>query len=187
MRSRSEPRSRHRRAGRVGRRRTLWLSVVVLAVAVAAVVVVTKDPPPTAAAVPRLTTSDDWQRVLERLDDRRASAWQAGRPAALHAVYTPSSPSLRADRAMLAAYQARGLQPRGVRLVFSEVQLVSRGPHMVVLAATDRLATMRVRTAAGVVVRLPADQPTAHVIVLRRVDGRWKIAAVRAQASAASS
>jgi hypothetical protein len=158
-----------------------------VAVAVAAFVVVTKGPPPTAAAVPRLTTPDDWRRILERLDDRRGRAWQAGRPAALRRVYTPSSPTLRADSAMLAAYQDRGLQPRGVRLEFTAVQLVNRGPAMVVLAATDRLAPMRVRTAAGVVARLPSDQPTAHLIVLRRVDGRWKIAAVRAQASAASS
>jgi hypothetical protein len=81
---------------------------------------------------------------------------------------------------MLLAYWRRGLRTDGVRLEFAAVRVVDRRPREVELAVVDRLTSVRVHTDIGAAASLPTDQPTAHTIVLRRVNGCWLIAAVRA-------
>jgi hypothetical protein len=125
--------------------------------------------------------SDHWLRELERLDRLRAKAWTTGTPRGLRRVYAPDSAVLRADRRMLRTYISRGLRTDGVRLEFAMVRVVDRRPREVELAVVDRLGPVRVHTDIGGAASLPADQPTAHTIVLRRVGGQWLIAAVRAR------
>jgi eukaryotic-like serine/threonine-protein kinase len=138
---------------------------------------------PAAASIPREPDATRWLQVLERLDWWRARAWRTGRAALLAHVYTPSSPSLAVDRAMLAAYRGRGLHASGVRLGFLSVRVVRQRPGAVVVSAVDRLSPVRVRTAAGTAVGLPTDRPTAHVVALRRVGRGWRIDTVRALSS----
>jgi hypothetical protein len=184
--------ARHRAAVRArGRTAAAWLAVGSSAavVVVLGAVPAKRDTLPDAAAavhtrtetstLARETAESRWRRVLAALAVTRGRAWQTGEPGLLRRVYVAASPVLRADRRMLAAYRLRGLRPQGVRLEFTSVFVVRRQPGEVTLAAVDRLNPTRVRSSLGTVVSLPADQPTAHTIVLRRVGGRWLIADVR--------
>jgi hypothetical protein len=145
-----------------------------------------RSPTPTAAAEPRRSTpsaADEssaarWLGVLDGLDGLRSRAWRTGDLAALSEVYVRGSGALLADRAMLAAYRSRGLR-LPARLDFLRVLLVERRPDEATLDVVDRLRPAAARSAAGAVVALPADQPTAHTIVLRRIGGRWLIADVK--------
>jgi hypothetical protein len=125
--------------------------------------------------------NERWLRELERLDRLRAKAWTTGSLTGLQRVYAPSSAVLRADRHMLRTYLSRGLRTDGVRLEFADVRVVGQRPGEVELAVVDRLGPVRVHTDVGGAASLPADQPTAHTIVLRRVGGQWLIASVRVQ------
>jgi hypothetical protein len=128
------------------------------------------------------TSSDArWRGVLGRLDAIRARAWRAGDPSALDRVYVAGSGALRADKRMIDAFGSRGWRPDEVRLELLAVSVVDRRPGEVTLAAVDRLRPVRVHTDVGGVANLPADEPTAHRIVLRRVEGRWLIADVIAR------
>jgi hypothetical protein len=161
------------------------LSIAVAFVAVVATWLATRNPTPTAAAEPRHSTpsapdgSSDarWRRVLDRLDGLRSRAWRRGDPDDLSEVNVAGSAALRADRAMLAAYWSRGLRLRA-RLDFLRVRLVERRPDEATLDVVDRLRPAAATSVSGAVVDLPADQATAHTIVLRRVGGRWLIADV---------
>jgi hypothetical protein len=135
---------------------------------------------PGAVQVPPGTVqvSDRWLQVLERLGALRDHAWRVGDPGELDRVYAHDSPALLADRRMLHAYWSRGLRPGEVRLDFAVVRVVDRRPGQVTLAVVDRLRPTRIHTDVGEAASLPADHPTAHTIVLRRVDGRWLIADV---------
>jgi len=159
--------------------------MAVVAMAIVAGWLAIRSPTPTAAAEPRPaapSTADGssdprWHRVLDRLDSLRSRAWRTGDPEALSRVYVAWSGALRADRAMVSAYRSRGLRLR-VRLAFMRVRLVDRRPGEVTLAVVDRLRSVAATSASGGVAQLPADRPTAHTIVLRRVGGRWLIADV---------
>jgi hypothetical protein len=162
---------------------------ICLVAAVIVAAVVARSTSPTAAAgstrpVARLARSAAearWLDVLERLDTLREHAWLTDDPGALRRVYAPGSAALRADLRMLAAYRSRGLRPDRVRMAFSELRVVGVRRLEVTLAVVDELQPVRVSTDVGARVALPADQPTAHTIMLRRVDGRWLIADVRAE------
>jgi hypothetical protein len=160
-----------------------WLAAVGVALALTAAAAARSAGPEGTAVGPSAATDEParWTAVLQTLDAERARAWRSGDVSALRRVYTAGSPALRADRRMLAAYQARGLRPSGVRLEFASVEVSSAGPHRVTLQAVDRLRQMHIRAADGSVTALPGDEPTSHTIVLREVDGRWLIASVRAQ------
>jgi hypothetical protein len=145
-----------------------------------------RDPTPTAAAPERRPpassatgdpSSARWLRVLDHLNGLRSRAWRTGDPAALSDVYVRGSGALRADRTMLAEYRSRGLR-LPARLDFLRVLVVARRSNEATLAVVDRLRPAAARSAAGAIVALPADQPTAHTIVLRRIGGRWLIADV---------
>ncbi|MGH3470585.1 MAG: hypothetical protein ACRDPG_00885, partial [Nocardioidaceae bacterium] len=100
-------------------------------------------------------------------------------PRLLRAVYTPRSPELRADQAMLRSYLARGVRVTGVRMSFSQLAVESQQGGSVRLVVVDRLGPAIARNQQGRAHLLPRDRSTRHRLVLRRVDGQWRIAAVR--------
>jgi hypothetical protein len=124
-------------------------------------------------------TATGWAAVLRRLDAARAVAWLRGDPALLRRVYVTPSPALRRDQRALSGYLHRGLVVRGVHLRFARVRLLARRPRLVTLRVIDRLGAMTAVDEGGGRMRLPRDQPTHHVLTLRRTVDRWRIAAVR--------
>lgn len=115
--------------------------------------------------------------VLHAWDDRRAAAWARGDVDLLRRLYVAGSRTGRADVAMLRAYADRGLRVTGLRTQVLAVAVRSRAPARMVLRVTDRLAGGVVR-GGGRPLALPADRPTARVVALRRVDGRWRVVEV---------
>ena len=124
-------------------------------------------------------TATRWAAVLHRLDAARAVAWLHGDPTLLGRVYVTPSPALRRDQRALRGYLRRGLVVRGVRLRFARVRLLTRRPGLVTLRVVDRLGAMTAVDVDGERRRLPRDQPTRHLLMLRRTVDRWRIAAVR--------
>jgi hypothetical protein len=137
------------------------------------------EPRPRPTAAPNQSGGARWLRALDHLDRIRWQAWRTGDPAALGRVYVPGSSALRADRAMLAAYRARRLRV-SARVDFRQVRVVDRDGEAVTLAVVDQLGAAVATSPSDGAVALPSDQPTAHTIVLQRVGGRWRIAAIRA-------
>jgi hypothetical protein len=126
-------------------------------------------------------TAATWSAVLRRLDAARAAGWLRGDVAILGRVYVTPSSALRRDRRALSGYLHRGLVVRGVHLRFVRVRRVARRPGLVTLDVVDRLGTVSAVDVDGERMRLPRDQPTRHLLVLRRAVDRWRIAAVRAR------
>jgi hypothetical protein len=119
--------------------------------------------------------------VLRNWDVRRSAAWARGDAAAAGPLYTAGSAAGRRDRAMLRRYAERGLRVRGLRMQVLEASLLARSAGRIVLDVTDRVAG-GVVVGPGVRARLPTDRATRRIVVLRRVAGEWRVAAVRAQA-----
>jgi len=115
--------------------------------------------------------------VLRAWDEQRAEAWARGDPALLAALYAPGSRAGRRDRAMLEAWTSRGLVVRGLRTQLLEVRTVRRSPSAWTLRVTDRQAG-GVAVGPGVRRSLPVDAATTRTVVLHRLGGRWRVAAV---------
>lgn len=110
--------------------------------------------------------------LLHEWDHRRSRAWTDGDTAALADLYTRTSRTGRHDRAMLAAYAARGLRVTGVRTQVLEASLRSWAEGRLRLEVTDRVVGAQA-TGHGVRIPLPRDRPSTRVISLRRVSGVW--------------
>lgn len=121
-----------------------------------------------------------WFSVLRRLVSRRSAAWRLGRPRLLQRVFVAGSTVLRRDRAMLRAYQARGLTVRAVRSHLLGILEIRSAPAYAVLSVTDQLGPATAVDRRGSSQLLPADRPTRHLVVLSRKAGRWLIARVAA-------
>jgi len=115
--------------------------------------------------------------VLRSWDAQRAEAWARGDPRLLATLYTPRSVAGRHDRAMLRAWEARGLVVRGLRTQLLEVRELSHTRSTWTLQVTDRLAG-GVADGRGVHRQLPVDEATTRVIELRNVGGRWLVSSV---------
>lgn len=129
------------------------------------------------------SASDDlaarrWEHELRRLDRLRARAWRRGDPGGLGRVYVPRSRVLALDRRHLRAYVERGYTVRGVRLRILGLRVVDSRPTRVRLDVVDRLLDAVATDPAGEQRVLPSDRPHRHTVDLRRVRGRWRIAAV---------
>ncbi len=118
------------------------------------------------------------RHVLLQLDQRRASAWQAGKPRLLRTVYSPGSKILAKDRRMLSDYRERGLRVRGVHLHFGRVHVLVHRAGVVRVRVVDRLSAVVAARPGGRALPLPSDQPTRHELVLRREPNGWRIAGV---------
>ena len=129
--------------------------------------------PPTAEA----TAAPAAVQVLRAWDAQRAAAWARGDPERLAALYTPGSVAGRRDRAMLRGWRARGLVVRGLRTQLLAVRELRHSPSTWTVEVTDRLAG-GVAVGRGIRQRLPVDKATTRTIVLRRVGGQWRVAAV---------
>ncbi len=112
--------------------------------------------------------------LLRAWDRRRSQAWADGDAAALTDLYTRASRTGRHDRAMLAAYAARGLRVTGLRTQVLDASLRSWAPGRVTLEVTDRVVGAHA-VGRGVRISLPQDRPSTRVISLRRVSGAWRV------------
>ena len=117
--------------------------------------------------------------MLDRLDAHRARAYALVRPRILHRVYLPDSRVLASDRHMLRAWTRRGAAVTGVRLRVLAVSRLPSPGRSVRLRVVDRLARTTARLGTGERIALPHDEPTAHVVVLRRTSEGWRIASSR--------
>ena len=127
------------------------------------------EPPPAAEPRPELAAAE----VLAAWDAERAAAWADGDVRRLRTLYASGSVAGRRDVAMLRSWLDRGLVVRDLRTQVLALHEVSRSPDRWVLAVTDRVVG---GTANGVA--LPVDAPSARTIVLRQVDGEWRVASV---------
>jgi hypothetical protein len=113
--------------------------------------------------------------VLDRLDAHRARAYATGRTRLLNRVYLPRSRVLATDRRMLGAWTRRGAAVSGARLRVLDVSRLPSPGRSVRLRVVDRLAPATARL-DGERIALPHDQPTEHLIELRRTPVGWRIA-----------
>ena len=148
---------------------------------VALLVAVLTAPPASArpAPVEHVAAGPPAVAVLHAWDQRRAEAWARGDPRLLRPLYTRGSVAGRNDRAMLGAWAARGLVVQDLRTQLLGVRELAHAPTTWTLQVTDRLAG-GVAVGPGVRRPLPSDQATTRTLWLRRVDGAWLVAAVRA-------
>ncbi len=116
----------------------------------------------------------DALELLREWDHRRSRAWADGDAAALAGLYTRASRTGRHDRAMLAAYAARGLRVTGLRTQVLTASLRLWAPSRVTLEVTDRVVGAHA-VGRGVRISLPLDRPSTRVISLREVSGAWLV------------
>lgn len=115
--------------------------------------------------------------VLAVWDSARADAWAAGDTRRLSRLYTPGSPAGRHDVAMLTRYLDRGLRVEELTMQRLSVDVLSTTAQRLVLRVRDRVtggAVVGERVRAA----LPPDRPSVHTLVLRRVEGAWRVASV---------
>lgn len=124
--------------------------------------------------------------VLREWDRARAAAWRSGDPSRLAGLYTARARAGRADRALLAAYAARGLRVAGMRMQVADVEVVTVSSRRVVLVVTDRLvgATAVARRTR---IPLPRDGWSRRRVVLERAGAAWRVAEVTGQPWSAST
>ena len=116
--------------------------------------------------------------VLRAWDRRRASAWARSDPAALGDLYVAGSAASRQDLAMLAAYRSRGVRVVSMDRQMLAAQVRRSTRRRIVVLVTDRLVDAVALGAAGRT-RLPDGRAVRRLIDLRRIRGRWLVAAVR--------
>lgn len=117
--------------------------------------------------------------VLTAWDQARATAWAAGDPGALSALYVPGSVAGQRDVALLGTYAARGLRVVGMTRQVLRAQVLVDRPGLIRIDLTDRLAAAAAeRPEEPVAVPLPSTMPRRRVVELRRVRGRWLMARV---------
>ncbi len=116
--------------------------------------------------------------VLHDWDRSRARAWASGDPAALRRLYVDGSRAGRADERLLRRYVARGLVVRRMAMQVLAVRVLASDARRIRVLVTDRLAG-GVAVSHGHEVRLPGDTALTRTLLLRRLDGQWRMVAVR--------
>jgi hypothetical protein len=170
-----------------------------LVVATLVVVVARPDPPlrpridaadadPTAAAARPVRSGA--AAVLAAWDERRSAAWAEGDVTALEELYADGAAAGTADVRLLRDYLRRGLRVEGLTTQVLALRVAARSRERLELVVTDRVVGARA-VGAGAPVALPVARPSTRRVVLVRDgggdDGRWVVAAVRVQDSAAAS
>ena len=115
--------------------------------------------------------------VLHRWDDRRAQAWAESDVSALRSLYVSHSTAARSDVRLLRSYTARGLVVRRIVTQVFGVRVLRSSPDRLVIRVLDRVAGGQVDE-GGRVLALPSSRPAVRRIVLDRVRGTWRVAAV---------
>lgn len=112
--------------------------------------------------------------VLRWWDAARAEAYADGDAEALASLYPPGSALARADLAVLAAYDERGLRVRGPGFEVHEVEVLESDADGLVLRVRDRLLRADVHDVTGAVVAsLPGTDLRERVLELERDGPRW--------------
>jgi len=117
-------------------------------------------------------------RVLHDWDVRRAAAWASGDTDALAALYTNGSTAGAGDVALLRRYRLRGLVVRDLGMQVLRARVMVDRPRLVELEVSERLSSAVAFEASVGSRALPRDRATTHRLVLRRVDGTWRMARV---------
>lgn len=115
--------------------------------------------------------------MLRAWDRARAEAWASGSVGALRRLYVGAAGA--PDVRLLRAYLERDLRVRDLQVQVLALEVLHRGPGEWRLRVTDRLAGGTVVGVDGAREQLPRDRATTRALALRRVDGRWRMAAVR--------
>ena len=136
--------------------------------------------------VPLLPVASGPATILADWDERRATAWADGDPAALRALYAKGSRAGAADVRLLRRYADRGLRVTGLRTQVLSLAVLEREDDLLSLMVTDRIVGGRA-SGGGETVRLPADRASTRRIDLVKVGEEWLVDEVRDQASAAAS
>lgn len=137
-----------------------------------------RETPPIASPSASARAEAEAADLLRAWDRQRAAAWASGDAASLAALYVPGASAGAADVAMLGDWAARGLAVDGLTTQLLAVRVLAHGPRRWVLGVRDRV-TGAVATGAGTTVPLPAGTELEREVVLRRVDGAWRVASVR--------
>lgn len=150
----------------------LVLTVAVIAVTTAATLVRREPARPGTVNQAAEPVGSRALRVLHRWDRRRARAWSRGSVHQLRLLYERGSAAGAADRAMLAAYRARGLRVTGMRRQTLAVRELHRGGRMLTLRVTDRLVSA---VAVGGRTRqsLPQQSFECQTLTFRRTPRGW--------------
>jgi hypothetical protein len=121
--------------------------------------------------------------VLRDWDARRAGAWTRADAAQLRSLYVRGSSAGRADVRLLAAYRGRGLVVRRLVTQVFAVTVRHRDDHLLRLRVFDRIAGGQVLD-HGRPAPLGSTRPVTREVVLRRVEGTWRVAQVSGSARA---
>ncbi|NPC44165.1 hypothetical protein [Nocardioides sp. zg-1230] len=177
------------------------LTAVACALVVATLVVdvARPDPPPrpridVAGTAPTVSTARPVRSgaaaVLAAWDERRSAAWAEGDVTALEELYADGAAAGADDVRLLRDYLRRGLRVEGLTTQVLALRVAARSPKRLELVVTDRVVGAEA-VGAGAPVALPVARPSTRRVVLVRDgsgdDGRWVVAAVRDQDSAAAS
>lgn len=162
------------------------LAVLTCSLVVVGVTALVDRPPPrprptaTGQAAPAPTPEPPRTTALSALrqwDASRAAAWAGGDVPALRELYTRSSEAGRRDVSMLRRWVERGLRVQGMQMQVLDSAVVEESAVRMVVRVTDRL-TGAVAVGRGRRVVLPGDGVSSRRIMLRRVAGQWRVAAV---------
>ena len=115
--------------------------------------------------------------LLRAWDRARAEAWASGSVGALRRLYVDGAGA--SDVRLLRAYLERDLRVRDLQVQVLALEVLHRGPGEWRLRVTDRLAGGTAVGVDGARQQLPRDRATTRALALRRVEGRWRMAAVR--------
>jgi hypothetical protein len=115
--------------------------------------------------------------VLHSWDERRARAWARSDEAALRGLYLRGSTASRSDVRLLRSYAARGFVVRRLVTQVFGIRVLRSTTNRLVVRVLDRVAGGEVATGDRVLA-LPSTRPVVRRIVLVRVSGSWKVAAV---------
>lgn len=113
--------------------------------------------------------------VLREWDRARAAAYAAGSISRLRRLYVPGAGA--GDLRLLRSYVRRGLVVDGMRTQVLALEVLEESPREVRARVTDRLVGALARGHSGSMA-LPRDAPTTRDLTLRRIGGRWLMAAV---------
>ena len=112
--------------------------------------------------------------MLATWDVQRSAAWSDGDVRRLESLYTEGSVAGERDVAKLRQWVDRGRVVTGLRMQVLSFREVGRTSDRWVLDVVDRVVG-----AESDGDPLPVDEPSAHTIVLRLVEGEWLVSAVR--------